>query len=106
MVSNETRQGREKLTLIRVFEALRGLGYEAAYDAVRHYARIWQRNQAATSIDALVPLNPDEAYQFDWSHEFVLINGRGDGKSEACPAGPYGNLTAPGHLPDRYRLMT
>jgi hypothetical protein len=76
MASNETRQGREKLTLIRVFEALRGPGYEAAYDAVRHYARIWQRNQAATSIDALVPLNPDEAYQFDWSHEFVLINGR------------------------------
>jgi hypothetical protein len=75
MASNETKQRDEQLTLIRDFEALRGLAYEASCDAVRHYARIWQRNQATTSIDALVPFNPDEAYQFDQSHEIVLING-------------------------------
>src|SRR3954452_23134424 len=31
--SNEAKPSRERLTLIRVFEALRGLGYEGGYDA-------------------------------------------------------------------------
>ena len=71
------RPARERLTLIRVFEELRGLGYEGGYDAVRRYARSWQREQAATTAAAFVPLSfaPGEAYQFDWSHEVVLING-------------------------------
>src|SRR5271154_4239772 len=77
LASNEAKPGRERLTLIRVFEALRGLGYEGGYDAVRRYARVWQRDRAATSVGAFVPLSfaPGEAYQFDWSHEVVLING-------------------------------
>jgi hypothetical protein len=57
MASNETNQGDEQLILIRVFDALRGLAYETDCDAVRHYARIWQRDQATTSIDPLVPFN-------------------------------------------------
>ncbi len=77
LTANETKPHRERLTLIRVFEALRGLGYEGGYDAVRRYARSWQRDRAATSANAFVPLSfaPGEAYQFDWSHEVVLING-------------------------------
>ena len=43
LASNETWAGRERLTLIRVFEALRGLGYEGGYDAVRRYARVLVR---------------------------------------------------------------
>src|SRR5262249_39362974 len=73
-----TRQElRERLTLMRVFEELRGLGYEGGYDAVRRYARGWQRERSASPADAYVPLSfaPGEAYQFDWSHEIVLING-------------------------------
>src|ERR1700735_3352119 len=74
---NESKPSRERLTLIRVFETLRGLGYEGGYDAVRRYARVWQRDRAATSVGAFIPLSfaPGEAYQFDWSHEVVLING-------------------------------
>jgi len=77
LASNEIKPVRERLTLIRVFEALRGLGYEGGYDAVRRYARVWQRDRAASSVGAFVPLSfaPGEAYQFDWSHEVVLING-------------------------------
>src|ERR1700759_3669114 len=73
---NESKPSRERLTLIRVFETLRGLGYEGGYDAVRRYARVWQRDRAATSVGAFVPLSfaPGEAYQFDWSHEVDVLN--------------------------------
>jgi hypothetical protein len=36
---NARRPSRERLTLVRVFEALRGLGYEGGYDAVRRHGR-------------------------------------------------------------------
>jgi transposase len=63
--------------LIRIFEELRRLGYEGGYDAVRRYARKWQREHLAMTADAYVPLSfaPGEAYQFDWSHEIVVLNG-------------------------------
>ena len=77
LAANEGKAARERLTLIRVFEELRGLGYEGGYDAVRRYARGWSRERLAVTTDAYVPLSfaPGEAYQFDWSHEVVLING-------------------------------
>jgi transposase len=75
--ANAAKSSREQLTLIRIFETLRGRGYEGGYDAVRRYARGWQRNCASMSVSAFVPLSfaPGEAYQFDWSHEIVLIGG-------------------------------
>jgi transposase len=77
LASNEGKQRRERLTLIRVFETLHGLGYEGGYDAVRRYARAWQRGRSASSAGAFIPLSfaPGEAYQFDWSHEIVVMNG-------------------------------
>jgi transposase len=77
LLTNAGKAARERLTLMRIFEALRGLGYEGGYDAVRRYARSWQRERSAVTADAYVPLSfaPGEAYQFDWSHEVVLING-------------------------------
>ena len=74
---NEARPARERLTLIRVFEELRGLGYEGSYDAVRRYAKKWRLGRGAATAEAYVPLSfaPGKAYQFDWSHEVVLING-------------------------------
>jgi transposase len=77
LTTNASRPPRERLTLIRVFEALRGLGYEGGYDAVRRYAKGWKRERTAITAPAFVPLSfaPGEAYQFDWSHEIVLIGG-------------------------------
>jgi transposase len=77
LAANQAKPSREQLTLVRLFEQLRGRGYEGGYDAVRRYAREWQRHQASASVGAFVPLSlaPGEAYQFDWSHEIVLING-------------------------------
>jgi len=77
LAGNEAKPARERLTLIRLFEELRSLGYDGGYDAVRRYARGWGRERSASTADAYVPLSfaPGEAYQFDWSHEIVLING-------------------------------
>src|SRR5271165_4529384 len=77
LAANVEAPQRERLTLIRIFEELRGLGYEGGYDAVRRYARAWGRARTAVTTAAYVPLSfaPGEAYQFDWSHEIVLING-------------------------------
>jgi transposase len=77
LVANVGKPSRERLTLTRIFEALRGLGYEGGYDTVRRYARRWRRDHSAATAAAYVPLSfaPGEAYQFDWSHEVVLING-------------------------------
>jgi len=77
LTANDARAARERLTLIRIFEELRGLGYAGGYDTVRRYARGWQRARSAMTAVAYVPLSfaPGEAYQFDWSHEIVLING-------------------------------
>ncbi len=75
--TNERKSRRERLTLVRIFEELQGLGYRGGYDAVRRYARGWQRDRSAMAAAAYVPLSfdPGEAYQFDWSHEIVLIDG-------------------------------
>jgi transposase len=77
LLANEGKPARDRLTLIRVFEELRGLGYEGSYDAVRRYAKKWRVERGAATAEAYVPLSfaPGEAYQFDWSHEIVLING-------------------------------
>jgi transposase len=77
LLTNEDKPGRERLTLIRIFEELRGLGYEGGYDSVRRYAKAWRVMRGAATAQAYVPLSfaPGEAYQFDWSHEVVLING-------------------------------
>jgi len=38
---NHGKPERERLTLIRIYEELRGLGYQGSYDAIRRYARSW-----------------------------------------------------------------
>src|SRR3984885_9457569 len=77
LTKNAEASARERLTLIRLFEELRALGYEGGYDAVRRYARTWSREHASQTASAYVPLSfaPGEAYQFDWSHEIVVMDG-------------------------------
>ena len=74
---NASRPARERLTLIRIFEELRDRGYQGGYDAVRRYCQLWSRAEGKRTAEAYVPLvfAPGEAYQFDWSHEIVLIDG-------------------------------
>jgi hypothetical protein len=52
-------------------EELRALGYDGSYDAVRRYAKAWQKDRGAVTAEAYVPLTfaPGEAYRFDWLNE-------------------------------------
>ena len=77
LAANVEAPARERLTLIRIFEELRALGYDGGYDAIRRYARSWAKLNASATADAFVPLTfaPGEAYQFDWSHEIVVMDG-------------------------------
>ena len=77
LTENAGKAARERLTLIRLFEELRALGYEGGHDAVRRHARHWSREHAIQTAAAFVPLSfsPGEACQFDWSHEIVVLNG-------------------------------
>src|SRR6266480_1421509 len=77
LAANAIKAAREQLTLIRMFEELRGRGYDGGYDAVRRYARRWAKQHGQATAAAYVPLSfaPGEAYQFDWSHEVVLLSG-------------------------------
>ena len=74
---NERRPRRERLTWRRLHEALRLEGYQGGYDAVRRYGRAFVRARSEAAAEAFVPLSfdPGEAYQFDWSHEIVVIGG-------------------------------
>jgi transposase len=77
LAGNTAKPAREQLTLIRIFEELRGRGYDGGYDAVRRYARRWSKVRGGSAAAAYVPLSfaPGEAYQYDWSHEIVLLGG-------------------------------
>src|SRR3974390_2926670 len=77
LLANEGKASRERLTLIRLFEELRRRGYDGGYDAVRRYTRRWSKGRGQAAAAPCVPLSlaPGEAYQFDWSHEIVLLDG-------------------------------
>src|SRR5258705_6174937 len=77
LATNGGKPPRERLTFMRMFEELRLSGYAGGYDAIRRYARAWERQQGARTAEAYVPLSfaPGEAFQFDWSHEVVVLDG-------------------------------
>ena len=65
---NEAKVARERLTLIRLFEELRGLGYDGGYDAVRRYANI-----ALTRAFFSEALNFCPRVRFSWSLEIQRL---------------------------------
>lgn len=68
--ANAVRPAREQLTLIRIFEELRGRGYGSGYDAVHRYARHWAKQHGQAKA-AAVPLSfaLGEACRFGWGQE-------------------------------------
>jgi len=75
------RHRKQRRTVKRLYRDLLELGYTGSYDRVAAFARQWrQRQQEARLLagkQAYVPLQfaPGEAFQFDWSEDWVRING-------------------------------
>src|SRR5476649_1777612 len=66
---------RERRSTQRLFEELRGRGYDGAHDSVHRFVRAWCAERARVPAQAYVPMSfaPGEAYQFDWSHEAITL---------------------------------
>ena len=68
---------RERRSTQRLFEELRGRGYDGAHDSVHRFVKEWREERARVPAQAFVPMSfaPGDAYQFDWSHETITLQG-------------------------------
>jgi transposase len=68
---------RERRSTQRLFEELRGRGYDGAHDSVHRFVKAWREGRSREPMRAFIPLrfDPGEAYQFDWSHEAIEFAG-------------------------------
>ena len=75
------RHRKQRRTVKRLYRDLVELGYTGSYDRVAAFARQWRQAQQEAKLQAAkhayVPLKfaPGEAFQFDWSEDWVKING-------------------------------
>ena len=65
--ANAQKPPRDRLTLVRIFEDMQGLGFDGSYAALRRYAVSWREQHSSATSTAYIPLTfaPGEAYQFD-----------------------------------------
>jgi len=68
---------RQQRTAVVLFEELQGEGFVGGYDSVRRFVQKWRKQTLGASVTAFIPQSfaPGEAFQFDWSHEVVLLGG-------------------------------
>jgi transposase len=82
MLRQETgRSRKQKRTIKQLHADLAALGYDGSYNRVAAFARDWkaarQRGQKTTGRGVFVPLafSAGEAFQFDWSEDWAVIDG-------------------------------
>jgi len=75
------RHRKQRRSIKQLYHDLVALGYTGSYDRVAAFARHWREAQQeamrTASKNTFVPLTfaPGEAFQFDWSEDFAVING-------------------------------
>jgi len=62
LAANAARGSRERVTVLRIFEDLRALGFDGKYDAVRRYAAAWTRQGSTGASAAFVPSRGTRAF--------------------------------------------
>ncbi len=73
---------KQRCSVKQLFYNLIPLGYAGSYDRVAAFARKWREQEQAhtlrSSKGTYVPLQfaPSEAFQFDWSEDWVRIKGK------------------------------
>ena len=75
---NEALPKKQRKRMTKIWKELSDDGFEGGYDSVRRYARNWRIAHVQQLAQAFIPLifDPGEAYQFDWSAETVLMDGK------------------------------
>jgi len=74
------RHRKQRRTIRQLHRDLMQLGYTGSYDRVAAFARQWREQQQVANCTAgghaFVPLQfaPGEAFQFDWSEDYAVIN--------------------------------
>ena len=75
------RHRKQRKTVKQLYQDLVSIGFTGSYDRVAAFARIWRQHQKeaqrTASKNTFIPLQfaPGEAFQFDWSEDYVVING-------------------------------
>ena len=76
------RNRKQRRTVKQLFYDLVSLGYTGSYDRVAAFARQWRMAQREAQLrsdkGAFIPLlfPPGDAFQFDWSEDWVPLDGR------------------------------
>jgi len=74
------RHRKQRRSIKQLYHDLAPLGYTGSYDRVAAFARQWREGQQeakrTASNNTFVPLTfaPGEAFQFDWSEDWVMID--------------------------------
>ncbi len=75
------RHRKQRKSVKQLHSDLVQLGYTGSYDRVAAFARLWRNEQQdakrTAAKNTFVPLSfaPGEAFQFDWSEDYAMING-------------------------------
>lgn len=71
------RPRKRRITARRLFEILGNDGYAGSYDNVQRFTKNWREAKGKEVKSGYIPLrfSPGDAYQFDWSHECVILDG-------------------------------
>ena len=71
------RPKRDRRTAKRLFETIRQKGYTGGYSQLTDFIRRTRQHATSTGKSAFVPLKFQlgEAFQFDWSEEWLVIGG-------------------------------
>ena len=76
--ADSRRPKRDRRTALMLFEAIKKDGYTGGYSILTDYVRNWRNGSTLGSgKSAFVPLKFQlgEAFQFDWSDEWLMIDG-------------------------------
>lgn len=77
LTSDQNLPQKQRRTCQLLYEELQLEGYNGGYDAVRRYVKRWRQDNSRSKVQVFIPLvfEPGEAFQFDWSHESVQMDG-------------------------------
>jgi transposase len=77
LTEDQALHKKQRRTAQMLYEQLQLEGYTGGYDTVRRYVKRWRQDNKRSGAQVFIPLEfePGEAFQFDWSHESVQMDG-------------------------------